>query len=64
MKEPQRHSRGRQSTAGVLPVVTGMFMENVVIMKEWDVVIMEDLFSNIRWQETSVLSVAEAEKDF
>ena len=64
IKKPQEHCRGLQSAAGVLPVVTGMSMEDVVIMKEWDVVIMEDLFSNIRWQETSVLSVAEAEKDF
>ena len=56
MQEPQKHKRGRQSTAGVLLVVSGMFME--------DVVITGDFLANIRWQETSVLSVAEAEKDF
>ena len=58
------HCRGLQSAAGVLPVVTGMSMEHVVIMMEWNVVLTENLFLNIRWQKTQVLSVAEADKDF
>ena len=58
------HCRGLQSAASVLPVVTGMSMEHVVIMMEWNVVLTENLFLNIRWQKTQVLSVAEADKDF